>query len=132
MFNSLTLHGMKPRSAWEVHHKDADEVGDRFALFALGSLANMAALNPTIEIDGDVPYLGHRVKVYEPWFAILWACIAGTHFAVTVLVMIWVREGYNDGANYGGELQPIQDQENERHQEESLDGQDRAEEQGFA
>ncbi|ERF68528.1 hypothetical protein EPUS_05667 [Endocarpon pusillum Z07020] len=44
-------------SAWEVHHKDADEVGDRFALFALGSLANMAALNPPIQIPGTVPYL---------------------------------------------------------------------------
>ena len=38
----------EPRSAWEIHHTDADGVGRRMAKFALGSLATMATFNPTI------------------------------------------------------------------------------------
>ena len=64
-------------------------IGDRLALFALGSLATMANLNPTILIPGDVPYLGHRVEMYEPWFAIIWACIVGVHLAVFVATVVW-------------------------------------------
>lgn len=98
-------------SAWEIHHKDADEVGDRFSLFALGSLANMATLNPSIQIPGNVPYLGHSLRVYEPWFYILWACIVGTHLALfgAVVILTWVR-GTGSVQSHGEEMDPLTSQ----------------------
>ena len=102
----LLIFTAHPRSAWKIHHKDADEVGDRFALFALGSLANMATLNPTIQIPGNVPNLGHKVKVYEPWFSIPWAWMVSTHLAVFGAIAIWVRETGNSEV-HGGEMHPI-------------------------
>lgn len=61
-------------------------MGDRFALFALGSLANMATFNPLIQIPGNLTHLGHSTAVYEPWFAIVWSFIAGAQLGVLVVV----------------------------------------------
>ena len=89
-----------------------DEVGDRFALFALGSLANMATLNPVIQIPGNVPYLGHSLKVYEPWFAILWAFIVSSHLALLAAVVIWARKkGHSEKSN--AELHSVHNQAND-------------------
>lgn len=75
-------------SPWDIHTHTADVVGDRLALFALGSLISMANLNPLIPIIGDVPYLGHSLVTYEPWFTIIWVCIVGAHLAVTAATVI--------------------------------------------
>ena len=75
-------------SPWEIHNHAADYVGDRLALFALGSLINMAHVNPLIAIPGGVPYLGHSLVTYEPWFMIVWVCIVGAHLAVTVATVL--------------------------------------------
>lgn len=119
IMESITNSTAHPRSAWGVHHKEADEVGDRFALFALGSLANMATLNPVIQIPGTVPYLGHSLKVYEPWFAILWAFIVGSHLALLSGVVIWARKrGHSETSNR--ELHSVHNQAN--NSEESQEG----------
>ncbi len=85
----MLTHNLTCSSAWEIHTHSADYVGDRLALFALGSLASMATYNPPISILGHVPHLGHSVVTYEPWFAIIWACIVGAHLAVFVATVIW-------------------------------------------
>ncbi|KAL8735710.1 MAG: hypothetical protein Q9181_002733 [Wetmoreana brouardii] len=63
--NYESYHFYASGSPWDIHHPptpSASYVGDRFALFALGSLANMATLNLPIRIPGNVPYLGHSVE----------------------------------------------------------------------
>lgn len=91
IFDCLSILDAHPRSTWDIHGKSGDEIGDQFALFALGSLANMATLNPSIQIPGNLSHLGHSVTVYEPWFSILWTCIVGTHLAVFATIAIWTR-----------------------------------------
>ncbi|KAL9604703.1 MAG: hypothetical protein Q9179_001770 [Wetmoreana sp. 5 TL-2023] len=62
--NYQSFHFYASGSPWDIHRPPAPSasyVGDRFALFALGSLANMATLNPLMQIPGHVPYLGHMV-----------------------------------------------------------------------
>ncbi|KAL8819710.1 MAG: hypothetical protein Q9191_007673, partial [Dirinaria sp. TL-2023a] len=83
-------------SAWEIHHKDADLVGENFAKFTLGSLATMASLNPPIQIPGHLPHLGHQLQIYEPYFWALVSCIVVVHFAVLVATILWVK----DAASY--------------------------------
>lgn len=82
----------KSRSAWKIHHKEADEVGENFAKFALGSLATMTSYNPQIQIPGHVPHLGHKLVIYEPYFAILLACIVAVHLAIFTATIFWVKE----------------------------------------
>ena len=100
------------RSAWEIHHKDADQVGENFAKFALGSIATMATLNPPIQVPGHVPNLGHKLQIYEPYFAILLPCIAGAHFAIFVATVFWMTKAGNSGAD-GIEMRPAGEQTNE-------------------
>ena len=91
----MLTHHRTNSSPWDIHNQAADYVGDRLALFAIGSLATMANLNPLISVPGDVPYLGHSVKTYEPGFTILGACMVGTHLAVlfaTVLLGRWAEQ----------------------------------------
>ena len=75
-------------SPWEIHTHAADYVGDRFALFALGSLITMANLNPRIRIPGTVPHLGHSVVRNEPGFTIVYACIVAAHLAITATTVM--------------------------------------------
>ncbi|KAL8703959.1 MAG: hypothetical protein Q9201_002860 [Fulgogasparrea decipioides] len=89
--NYQSFHFYASGSPWDIHRPPAPSasyVGDRFALFALGSLANMATLNPLMQIPGHVPYLGHMVVTYEPWFAIVWTCIVGAHLGILVALVL--------------------------------------------
>jgi hypothetical protein len=70
------------RTAWEIHGKRTDEVGAFMAEFAISSIATMATKNLQVQIEGTVPYLGSRVKVYWPYVFALFACIAGVHLAL--------------------------------------------------
>ena len=61
------------------------------AEFALGSLATMANLNPSIQIWGGVPHLGSHLTVYGHWrpaIALL-ASIVGLHFAL-IITVVWM------------------------------------------
>ena len=57
----------------------------------------MANVNPLIAIAGEVPYLGHRLVTYEPWFTIIWVCIVGTHLAVTAATVLSGRGAAEQG-----------------------------------
>ena len=84
----MLTHPRTNSSPWDIHTHTADYVGDRLALFALGSLATMANLSPLISVPGDVPHLGHSVEIYEPAFTIVCACIVGAHLAVFVATVL--------------------------------------------
>ena len=49
-------------NAWENYNENASEVGNRFAFFAFGFLANKATSNFIIQIPGTVAHFGHRVN----------------------------------------------------------------------
>ena len=49
---------------------------------ALGSLATMAANNPSLRLPGSLPTLGSRLKVDWNFALILLLCIAGCHFVL--------------------------------------------------
>ena len=61
------------------------------AEFALRSLATMAELNPSIQIPGNVPYLGSRLEVYNHWLnpIALLLIIVGLHL-ILLLASIWM------------------------------------------
>ncbi|KAL9006109.1 MAG: hypothetical protein Q9188_001129 [Gyalolechia gomerana] len=85
-------------TAWDIHSKDIDEIGDNFARFALGSLAALAIIRPRlIELPGHVPHLGHKVHVYEPYFTVLLACIVVAHFAVFAATVFWIVRAGDSG-----------------------------------
>lgn len=121
----MLIHPRTNSSPWDIHNQTADYVGDRLALFALGSLATMATLNPLIPVPGDVPYLGHSVKTYEPGYTILWACIVGAHLAVLIATVLsgWLVEQEMPGQ----ELQGM----NRRDEERSIVEQGTPDEQDF-
>ena len=85
---TLTQQPRTNSSPWDIHNQPADYIGDRLALFALGSLATMANLSPLISVPGDVPHLGHSVQIYEPGFTIVWACIVGGHLTVLIATVL--------------------------------------------
>ena len=76
---------MFSRLHWEVHFKDPDEVGADMVEFAIGSISTMAYRNPTIQVNGKVPYLGSPIEV--KWFYLipLLAGISGAHMALFML-----------------------------------------------
>ncbi|KAL8730350.1 MAG: hypothetical protein Q9166_004115 [cf. Caloplaca sp. 2 TL-2023] len=102
---------------WEIHGRDADEVGENFAKFALGSIATMATFNPSIQILGHVPHLGHKLVVYQPWFAILLSWIVIAHFAVAAYTVYWVTRA--DGTGDNADEYPMGHAGDEEHANES-------------
>ena len=56
--------------------------------FAIGSLAEMAAFNPPITIEGTIPTLGYHLNVEWNYSITLVACIAAAH---TILVALMLR-----------------------------------------
>ena len=100
----MLTHPRTDNSPWDVHNHTADYVGDRLALFALGSLATMANLSPLISVPGDVPYLGHWVEMNEPGFTVVWACIVGGHLAVFIatVLSVWRAERKTPGQELQG------------------------------
>ena len=95
----MLTHPRTNSSPWDIHGHTADYVGDRLALFALGSLAAMANLSPLISVPGDVPFLGSSLQIYEPGFTIVWAWIVGAHLAVLVATVLsgWRAEQESPG-----------------------------------
>ena len=59
----------------------------------------MATLNPPIQTTGHLPRLGHSLQVYEPYFAITFACIVGVHLAIFVASATWTRGTGTTGAD---------------------------------
>ncbi|KAL8915222.1 MAG: hypothetical protein Q9171_000341 [Xanthocarpia ochracea] len=74
---------------WNLKGNDLEDVGNKAAKFALGSIAMMANSNPTIQISGYVPHLGHKLRVYQPYLAILLSGIVVAHFAVFAYTVYW-------------------------------------------
>ncbi|KAL8672238.1 MAG: hypothetical protein Q9168_003285 [Polycauliona sp. 1 TL-2023] len=60
---------------WEIHHRNASEVGSNMAKFATGSIAEMADRNTPLEIPGRVPYLGSHLEIRWQYVAALLAGI---------------------------------------------------------
>ena len=86
-----------PRSALDIYGKEADQVGEQFAAFSLGSLATMVSRNPQIQIPGHLPHLGHSLTLYEPYLALLMAFIVVTHLAVFIATIHWARDAGSSG-----------------------------------
>ena len=51
----------------------------------------MATMNPTVQVPGHVPFLGHKVQIYEPFFAIVLSAIVTAHVAVFIATVFWVN-----------------------------------------
>ncbi|KAL8825087.1 MAG: hypothetical protein Q9170_007932 [Blastenia crenularia] len=102
-------------SEWDIHGAEIDEIGDRFAHSALGSLATMAVFNPRIQLPGHVPHLGHKIHVYEPYFSVLLGCIVGAHFALFAATVYWIVRGSNMTTNAVG-MHPLGEQGDESRQ----------------
>ena len=69
-------------SAYEVHFREADQVGADMAEFAFGSLSMMAYTNPQIKLPGLIPYLGSRLQVHWYYIIPLLVGIAGVHLVL--------------------------------------------------
>ena len=112
----LLNHPRTSSSPWDIHNHTADYVGDRLALFALGSLVTMANLNRLISVEGDVPHLGHSVQIYEPGFTILCACIVGVHLAVFLATVLsgWRTEQETPGTELHGVDSRVEGNESRR------------------
>ena len=76
-------------SDWEIEGLDAQGVGARMALFALGSIAGMASLNPRLQQSGTLPILGYHLEIHWNYVIALAAVITGLH-AVFVALMVWI------------------------------------------
>ena len=98
----LTLSGS---SAYETHFAQPDRVGAFMAEFALGSLATMARLNPLIETQGMVPYLGSRLDVHWNYMIILVIGIAAVHLLLLVGSIIFYK--LDDGRSQDIELRRL-------------------------
>jgi len=57
--------------------------------FAIGAIAVMANLNPTISIAGTLPSLGYHLSIKWKYVIALTACIAGVHTLLVVLIL-WI------------------------------------------
>lgn len=88
---------MRDRADLEIHHHTPEQVGANMAKFALLSLATMVRRNPSVQIRGRVPYLGSRLTVYWQYFIALLSCIVGVHFALFVVIVLWVKRRAEDG-----------------------------------
>ena len=62
------------------------------ARFAIGSLANMAALNPRIYASGEVPCLGSHLEIRWGYVIGLFAGIIFTHLALFLSAILAVRK----------------------------------------
>lgn len=62
------------------------------ARFAIGSLANMAALNPHIQVSGAVPYLGSHLEIHWGYVVGLFGCIILTHLALFPSAILAIRK----------------------------------------
>ena len=111
-----------PRSELDIHGKEADQVGEQFAAFALGSLATMINTNSQIQTLGRLPRLGHSVTLFEPWFAILMAFIVGMHFLVFIATIKWEKR-VEDSEAYEVGPQDLEQQSNSSQQHLTRDSQ---------
>ena len=62
------------------------------ARFAIGSLANMADLNPRIPVNGAVPYLGSHLEIRWGYVIGLFGGIILTHLALFLLAILAIRK----------------------------------------
>ena len=81
-----------PSSPYDIHFRQADQVGADVAEFAIGSLATMAYTNPLIQLPGLVPYLGSRLQVHWDYIISLLAGIAAVHLILFVSAVVLKRK----------------------------------------
>lgn len=62
------------------------------ARFAIGSLANMAALNPRIQVSGAVPCLGSHLEIRWGYVIGLFGGIILTHLALFLSAILAIRK----------------------------------------
>lgn len=62
------------------------------AKFAIGSLANMAALNPRIQVSGAVPYLGSHLEIRWGHVIGLFGGIILTHLVLFLSAILAIRK----------------------------------------
>ncbi|KAL8784781.1 MAG: hypothetical protein Q9213_003761 [Squamulea squamosa] len=79
-------------TAWEIHNQSPRHVGENMARFAIGSLANLAALNPRIHVSGAVPYLGSHLEIRWGYVIGLFLGIILTHLFLYLSAILAVRK----------------------------------------
>ncbi len=62
------------------------------ARFAIGSLANMAVLNPRIQVSGAVPYLGSHLEIRWEYVIGLFGGIILTHLVLFLSAILAIRK----------------------------------------
>ena len=71
---------------------------------AIGSLAMMAFLNPQIQRQGQVPWLGSRLSVKWYYFIPLLAAISGVHLALMISGSLLVKNDDRKDAGKRAEI----------------------------
>lgn len=79
-------------TAWDIHNNKSNRVGENMARFAISSLANMAALNPPIQVIGEVPNLGSHLEIRWGYVLGLFGGIIFTHLALYLSAIVAVRK----------------------------------------
>ncbi|KAL9012827.1 MAG: hypothetical protein Q9173_002436 [Seirophora scorigena] len=77
---------------WEIHWHNATHVGANMAKFAIGSIAQMAAANPPIQVSGSVPKLGSHLEIRWGYAAALFAGIIVTHLVLFLSAILATRK----------------------------------------
>lgn len=81
------------RDEWDLHSKNGEVVhaataGAKMAEFAIRSLSTMASTNPTIRVQGLVPYLGTSIEVKWKYAIALCASIVAVQLVLSILVYV--------------------------------------------
>ncbi|KAL8910662.1 MAG: hypothetical protein Q9171_004078 [Xanthocarpia ochracea] len=89
-FNQYQFYAYGTR--WEIHYQNASHVGANMARFAIGSIAEMAATNPRIQVQGLVPYLGSHLEIHWKYVGVLFVGIITTHLILFLSAILAIRK----------------------------------------
>ncbi|KAL8642578.1 MAG: hypothetical protein Q9226_008494 [Calogaya cf. arnoldii] len=79
-------------TVWEIHHKNTSHVGANMARFAIGSIAEMAAANSRIQVQGLVPHLGSHLEIHWEYVVPLLIGIITTHLVLFLSAILATRK----------------------------------------
>ncbi|KAL8759048.1 MAG: hypothetical protein Q9184_003737 [Pyrenodesmia sp. 2 TL-2023] len=79
-------------TAWETHFKTPRHVGANMAKFAISSIAEMAAANSRIQVQGLVPYVGSHLEIYWVYLVTLFMGIITTHLVLSLSAILASRK----------------------------------------
>ncbi|KAL8923166.1 MAG: hypothetical protein Q9208_004729 [Pyrenodesmia sp. 3 TL-2023] len=79
-------------TAWEVHGQSTSQVGANMARFAIGSIAEMAAANSRIQVQGSVPHLGSHLEIHWGYVLALFMGIITTHLVLFLSAIMAIRK----------------------------------------